>query len=135
MILVHKDVITLHVLALGMLTLSGFEALLGGLRTYLFSNTSNHIDIVLAKQLFAPVRQAWKYAKGRRRITVARAHALRHAARTRCVIQEMPARAIEHESASAEEVHTLLMMQWTISPDWTSYETEHYNFFLMAVSR
>src|SRR5262249_44782516 len=64
--------------------------------------------------------------------TVARAHELRHAARLRCVIQEMLARAVELKFASAEEVHALLMMQWTISPDWTAYETEHYNFFLMV---
>ena len=32
-VLVHKGVTTLHVLALGMLALSGFEAVLGGLRT------------------------------------------------------------------------------------------------------
>ena len=137
MVLVHKDVITLHVLALGMLTLSGFEALLGELRTYLFSHTSNRIDIGLATQLFAHIlRLPLAYFQAcRTGDTVARAHTLRHAARTRCVIQKMLARAIEHESASAEEVHTLLMMQWTISPDWTSYETEHYNFFLLAVSR
>jgi ABC-type bacteriocin/lantibiotic exporter with double-glycine peptidase domain len=44
-ILVHRGITTLQVLALGMLALSGFEALLGGLRTYLFSHTSNRIDI------------------------------------------------------------------------------------------
>src|SRR5262249_40040515 len=54
-VLVHKGVTTLHVLAIGMLALSGFEALLGGLRTYLFSHTSNRIDISLGTQLFAHI--------------------------------------------------------------------------------
>ena len=27
------------------------------------------------------------------------------------------------------------MMQWTISPDRTAYETERYNFFLMVEER
>ncbi len=52
-VLVHKGVTTLHVLALGMLVLSGFEALLGGLRTYLFSHTSNRIDVGLGVRPYA----------------------------------------------------------------------------------
>jgi subfamily B ATP-binding cassette protein HlyB/CyaB len=51
-VLVHKGFTTLHVLAIGMITLAIFEALLGGLRTYLFSHTTNRIDVSLGAQLF-----------------------------------------------------------------------------------
>lgn len=51
-VLVHKGFTTLHVLAIGMITLAVFEALLGGLRTYLFSHTTNRIDVSLGAQLF-----------------------------------------------------------------------------------
>ena len=77
-VLVHKGVTTLHVLALGMLVLSGFEALLGGLRTYLFSHTSNRIDVGLGTQLFAHIlRLPLAYFQARRTgDTVARAREL-----------------------------------------------------------
>ena len=77
-VLVHKGVTTLHVLALGMLALSGFEAVLGGLRTYLFSHTSNRIDIGLGTQLFAHIlRLPLAYFQARRTgDTVARAREL-----------------------------------------------------------
>ena len=51
-VLVHKGLTTLHVLAIGMIALTVFEVLLGGLRTYLFSHTSNRIDVGLGAQLF-----------------------------------------------------------------------------------
>src|SRR6476469_8613241 len=51
-VLVHKGFTTLHVLAVGMVTLAVFDAMLGGLRTYLFSHTTNRIDVGLGAQLF-----------------------------------------------------------------------------------
>ena len=51
-VLVHKGFTTLHVLAIGMIALAVFEAMLGGLRTYLFSHTTNRIDVSLGAQLF-----------------------------------------------------------------------------------
>ncbi len=51
-VLVHKGFTTLHVLAIGMVALAIFEAALGGLRAYLFSHTSNRIDVALGAQLF-----------------------------------------------------------------------------------
>ncbi len=51
-VLVHKGFTTLHVLAVGMITLAVFEAVLGGLRTYLFSHTTNRIDVSLGSKLF-----------------------------------------------------------------------------------
>ena len=51
-VLVHKGFTTLHVLAIGMITLAVFEATLGGLRTYLFAHTTNRIDVGLGAQLF-----------------------------------------------------------------------------------
>ena len=51
-VLVHKGFTTLHVLAVGMITMAVFEALLGGLRTYLFSHTTNRIDVSLGSKLF-----------------------------------------------------------------------------------
>lgn len=54
-VLVHKGFTTLHVLAIGMITLAVFEATLGGLRTYLFAHTTNRIDVSLGAQLFRHV--------------------------------------------------------------------------------
>ena len=51
-VLVHKGLTTLHVLTIGMISLALFEAVLGGLRTYLFSHTTNRIDVGLGAQLF-----------------------------------------------------------------------------------
>jgi len=51
-VLVHKGFTTLHVLAIGMITLALFDATVGGLRTYLFSHTTNRIDVGLGAQLF-----------------------------------------------------------------------------------
>jgi len=54
-VLVHKGFTTLHVLAVGMITLAVFETMLGGLRTYLFAHTTNRIDVSLGAQLFRHV--------------------------------------------------------------------------------
>jgi len=51
-VLVHKGMTTLHVLAIGMLALTMFEVILGGLRTYVFSHTTSRIDVGLGAQLF-----------------------------------------------------------------------------------
>jgi subfamily B ATP-binding cassette protein HlyB/CyaB len=51
-VFVHRGYSTLEVLAGGMLILSIFEVVLGGLRTYLFAHTSNRIDVELGARLF-----------------------------------------------------------------------------------
>jgi len=51
-VLVHKGVTTLDVLAIGLITVVLFEALLNILRTYLFTHTTNRIDISLGTKLF-----------------------------------------------------------------------------------
>jgi len=51
-VLVHKSMSTLDVLAFGLITISVFEALLGGLRTYVFSHTTNRVDVELGARLF-----------------------------------------------------------------------------------
>ena len=51
-VLVHRGASTLDVLIIGLLTVSLFEMILGGLRTYLFSHTTNRIDVELGARLF-----------------------------------------------------------------------------------
>jgi ATP-binding cassette, subfamily B, bacterial HlyB/CyaB len=51
-VLVHRGISTLDVLVLGMVTITVFEAVLGTLRTYLFSHTTNRIDVELGARLF-----------------------------------------------------------------------------------
>jgi len=51
-VLVHKGLTTLHVLAIGMLALTIFSVVLGGLRTYVFSHTTSRIDVGLGAELF-----------------------------------------------------------------------------------
>jgi len=51
-VLVHQALTTLSVLAVGLLSLSFFEVLLGTLRTYLFSHTGYRIDVALGAHLF-----------------------------------------------------------------------------------
>ncbi|MBF0435940.1 MAG: type I secretion system permease/ATPase [Magnetococcales bacterium] len=51
-VLVHNGMTTLDVLAIGMLGVSLFEVILGGLRTYLLSHTTNRIDVELGAKLF-----------------------------------------------------------------------------------
>jgi subfamily B ATP-binding cassette protein HlyB/CyaB len=51
-VLVHRGFSTLQVMAGGLLALSFFEVLLGGLRTYIFAHTTNRIDVELGARLF-----------------------------------------------------------------------------------
>lgn len=51
-VLVHKGFTTLDVLAFGFVVLVAFEAILGGLRNYLFSHTTNRVDVELGARLF-----------------------------------------------------------------------------------
>lgn len=51
-VLVHRGLTTLDVLAIGLLAVSFFEVLLTGLRTYVFSHTTNRIDVELGAKLF-----------------------------------------------------------------------------------
>ena len=51
-VLVHKSVSTLDVLVFGFVVISIFETLMGGLRTYVFSHTTNRIDVELGARLF-----------------------------------------------------------------------------------
>jgi ATP-binding cassette, subfamily B, bacterial HlyB/CyaB len=51
-VLVHRGMSTLDVLVLGLATIAVFEAVLGGLRTYLFAHTTNRIDVELGARLF-----------------------------------------------------------------------------------
>jgi subfamily B ATP-binding cassette protein HlyB/CyaB len=52
-VLVHRGLTTLDVLAIGLLGISLFEVMLGGLRTYIFSHTTSRIDVMLGAKLFA----------------------------------------------------------------------------------
>jgi ATP-binding cassette, subfamily B, bacterial HlyB/CyaB len=51
-VLVHQGLTTLDVLAAGMFVISLFEVVLGGLRTYVFSHTTNRLDVELGSRLF-----------------------------------------------------------------------------------
>lgn len=51
-VLGHRSYSTLDVLCFGLLVVSLFEVLLGGLRTYVFSHTTNRIDVELGSRLF-----------------------------------------------------------------------------------
>ena len=51
-VFVQRGMSTLEVLAFGLATLSLFEVILGGLRTYVLSHTSNRIDVELGARLF-----------------------------------------------------------------------------------
>src|SRR5260221_8816408 len=51
-VLVHRSMSTLEVLILGLVTVSIFESVIGALRTYLFSHTTNRIDVELGARLF-----------------------------------------------------------------------------------
>jgi len=79
-VLVHKGFTTLHVLAIGMVALALFDAMLGGLRTYLFAHTSNRIDVGLGAQLFRHVLALPLAYFEARRVgdTVARVRELEH---------------------------------------------------------
>ena len=51
-VLVHRALSTLDVLVIGLVAISVFETVLGILRTYLFSHTTNRIDVELGARLF-----------------------------------------------------------------------------------
>ena len=51
-VLVHNGLTTLDVLAIGMLVVAVFEVTLGGLRTYVFSHTTNRVDVELGARLY-----------------------------------------------------------------------------------
>jgi len=51
-VLVHRSLSTLDVLMIGLAIVSTFEVVLGGLRTYVFSQTTNRIDVELGARLF-----------------------------------------------------------------------------------
>jgi len=51
-VLVHKGLTTLDVLVFGLVVVSTFEIILGGLRTYLFSHTTHRVDVKLGANLF-----------------------------------------------------------------------------------
>jgi subfamily B ATP-binding cassette protein HlyB/CyaB len=52
-VLVHKGLTTLEVLAVGLLVVSIFDVLMGGLRTYLFAHTTSRVDAELGSKLFS----------------------------------------------------------------------------------
>ena len=51
-VLVHRGLSTLDVIAVGLGVALTFEVLLGGLRSYVFSHTTNRIDVELGARLF-----------------------------------------------------------------------------------
>ena len=51
-VLTHRGYTTLDVLVFGLFTVTIFETVLGGLRTYVFSHTTNRIDVELGARLF-----------------------------------------------------------------------------------
>ncbi|GEP60714.1 peptidase C39 [Reyranella soli] len=51
-VLVHRSISTLDVLVVGLVAIALFETILGILRTYLFSHTTNRIDVELGARLF-----------------------------------------------------------------------------------
>ncbi len=51
-VLGHRDLATLDVLIIGLLLVAAFETVLGMLKTYVFSHTTNRIDVELGARLF-----------------------------------------------------------------------------------
>jgi len=51
-VLVHRSMSTLDVLAIGLVAIALFETILGFLRSYMFSHTTNRIDVELGARLF-----------------------------------------------------------------------------------
>jgi subfamily B ATP-binding cassette protein HlyB/CyaB len=51
-VLTHRGFTTLDVLVVGLIAVSIFETVLGALRTYVFSHTTNRIDVELGARLF-----------------------------------------------------------------------------------
>ncbi len=51
-VLVHRSLTTLDVLAIGLVAVVVFDALLGGLRAYIFSHTTSRVDVELGAKLY-----------------------------------------------------------------------------------
>ncbi|MCV6611585.1 MAG: HlyD family type I secretion periplasmic adaptor subunit [Amphritea sp.] len=51
-VLVHRGFTTLDVLAFGFVCIAVFDAILGGLQNYVFSHTTNRVDVELGARLF-----------------------------------------------------------------------------------
>ncbi|MGK0440460.1 MAG: subfamily B ATP-binding cassette protein HlyB/CyaB, partial [Pseudohongiellaceae bacterium] len=51
-VLVHKGLTTLEVLAFGFFVIALFNAILSGVRTYIFSHTTNRVDVELGSKLY-----------------------------------------------------------------------------------
>ena len=51
-VLIHKGVSTLDILVLGLVIINVFEMILSVTRTYLFSHTTNRVDVILGSKLF-----------------------------------------------------------------------------------
>jgi len=51
-VLVHRGLTTLDVLVIGLVGVTIFEVVLGGLRTYIFSHTTSRVDVELGARLF-----------------------------------------------------------------------------------
>jgi subfamily B ATP-binding cassette protein HlyB/CyaB len=51
-VLVHRGLTTLDVLVAGLIGITLFEVVLGGLRTYIFAHTTSRVDVELGSQLF-----------------------------------------------------------------------------------
>lgn len=56
-VLVHQGLTSLDVLIFALIVVSVFEVMLGGLRTYIFSHTTNRIDVELGTRLFKHLMQ------------------------------------------------------------------------------
>lgn len=54
-VLVHKGLSTLDVLVFGLITVTIFEVIMGGLRTYVLAHTTNRMDVELGAKLFRHV--------------------------------------------------------------------------------
>lgn len=52
-VMVHRSLTTLDVLIFALVAMSVFEAIFGGLRSYLFSHTTNRVDMELGSRLFS----------------------------------------------------------------------------------
>ncbi len=51
-VLIHKGLSTLDILVIGLVVINVFEMILGITRTYLFSHTTNRVDVILGAKLF-----------------------------------------------------------------------------------
>jgi ATP-binding cassette, subfamily B, bacterial HlyB/CyaB len=66
-VLVHRGLATLQVMVAGLALIAIFEATLSGMRTYLFSHTSNRIDVELGARVFRHlIRLPLAYFESRR---------------------------------------------------------------------